>query len=128
MPPKPKCKKMRSFKLLMKWQGKRELQEEVRKLAMKRFEVFISDALNYTPVFKWIGIQMIRFAKKEPKLFQVLFMRELEDKKSFEQTFEEYLGDTANVCIESIQKEHELTWKEAYTVFQQSWLHTFAAW
>lgn len=103
-----------------------ELQVEVRKIAMKEFEEFVADALNYEPVFKWIGIQMVRFAKEEPKLFQILFMQELEEEKSFEETFIEYLGDTAEVCIGIIQKEHDLTREEAYTVFRQAWLHTFS--
>ena len=36
-----------------------ELYAEVRKLAMKEFEVYVSDALNYTPAFKYVGMRMI---------------------------------------------------------------------
>lgn len=35
--------------------------------------------LNYSPAFKQFGIQMVRFAKEEPKLFQVLYMQEHEE-------------------------------------------------
>lgn len=35
--------------------------------------------MNYSPAFKQFGIQMVRFAKEEPKLFQVLYMQEHEE-------------------------------------------------
>ena len=36
-----------------------ELQNEVRKVALKEFENCVRDAMNYTPVFKYIGLKMI---------------------------------------------------------------------
>ena len=61
------------------FENMREVQKEVRKLAMKEFEKYVAEALNYTPVFKQIGIQMIRFAKEEPQLFRILYMDIYED-------------------------------------------------
>ena len=51
-----------------------ELHTEVKKAAMKKFETYVQDALNYSPVFKYVGLRMIRFAIEEPKLFQILYM------------------------------------------------------
>jgi len=51
-----------------------ELQREVRKVAMREFEAYVRDAVNYTPAFKYVGLKMIEFAMKEPKLFQLLYI------------------------------------------------------
>ena len=101
-----------------------ELQNEVRKVAMREFEAYVHDAVNYTPAFKYVGIKMIEFAMKEPKLFQLLYMREHDGSQTYERLIDE-LGDTVEVCIEIMQKDYVLTKQEAELLFQQVWLHTF---
>lgn len=101
-----------------------ELQQEVRKLALKEFESYVSDALNFTPAFKYVGMKMIEFAMREPKLFQLVYMREHDGSQSFAMLVEE-LGDTVGVCIEIMQKEYTLSREEAEVIFRQVWLHTF---
>lgn len=102
-----------------------ELQLAVRDRAMLEFEGFIREALNYTPAFKYVGIRMIQFSMQEPKLFQLLYMREHEESQRFEGLVNE-LGDTVDVCLEVIQKEYALTREEADVLFRQVWMHTFA--
>ena len=101
-----------------------ELYEEVRKAALKEFEFYVRDALNYTPAFKYVGMKMVEFAMKEPKLFQVVYMREHEGNQSYGMLIEE-LGDTVEVCIQIMQKDYELERQEAELLFRQVWLHTF---
>lgn len=101
-----------------------ELQQEVRKVAMREFEAFVRDAVNYTPAFKYVGMRMIEFAVKEPKLFQLLYMREHDGSQTYSMLIDE-LGDTVGVCIEMIQKDYALTGPEAELLFRQVWLHTF---
>ena len=67
---------------------------------------------------------MIEFAMKEPKLFQLLYMREHDGSQSYAMLIEE-LGDTVEVCIELMQKEYVLSRQEAELLFRQVWLHTF---
>ena len=57
------------------FQNMEELQQEIRGRAMKEFESHVRDALQFTPPFKWVGVKMIEFAVKEPKLFQILYMQ-----------------------------------------------------
>ena len=102
-----------------------ELYGEVRRLALKEFESYISDAMNYTPAFKYVGMKMIEFAMKEPKLFQLLYMREHSDHQSFAMMVEE-LGDAVGACIEIMQNDYDLNREEAELLFQQVWIHTFA--
>lgn len=101
-----------------------EVQEEVRKAAMKEFEAYAETAAEYTPVFKQIGIQMIQFANREPKLFQLLYMQEHADSKSFEE-YVKYLGDTTEVCLTVLEREYGLTRKEADALFKQVWIFTY---
>lgn len=101
-----------------------ELQQEVRKVAMREFEAYVRDAVNYTPAFKYVGMRMIEFAMKEPKLFQLLYMREHDGSQTYSMLIDE-LGDTVGVCIEMIQKDYTLTKPEAELLFRQVWLHTF---
>lgn len=103
-----------------------ELQKEVRKVAMREFEAYVRDAVNYAPAFKYVGMKMkmIEFAIKEPKLFQLLYMREHDGSQSYAMLIDE-LGDTVQVCIEIMQKDYALSRQEAELLFRQVWLHTF---
>lgn len=101
-----------------------ELQEEVRKLAMKKFEEYVGEAVDYWPAFKKVGMRMIQFAMEEPKLFQFLYMREHKNSQTYEGMLEE-LGDLSQICVEFIEKEHNLDRKDAEALFRQTWLHTF---
>lgn len=102
-----------------------ELQLAVRDRAMQEFESFIKDALNYTPAFKYVGVKMVQFSMQEPKLFQLLYMKEHEESQKFEDLVYE-LGDTVEVCVEVMQSDYALTRAEAELVFKQVWMHTFA--
>lgn len=104
--------------------GMEEVQEEVRSAAMREFEGYAGEASEYTPIFKQIGIQMIRFSIEEPKLFRLLYMQEHEDSRCFED-YIKYLGDTAEVCLTVIEREYGLTHREAGALFRQVWIFTF---
>lgn len=101
-----------------------ELQTEVRKVAMKEFESYVRDAVNYTPAFKYVGMKMIEFAMNEPKLFQLLYMREHDGSQTYAMLIDE-LGDTVSVCVDIMQREYDLDRKDAELLFRQVWLHTF---
>ena len=101
-----------------------EVQQEVRKAAMREFESYVSDARNHTPAFKYVGMRMVEFAMREPKLFQLLYMREYGGNRTYTELIEE-LGDTVEVCIQVMQQEYALTRQEANVMFRQMWLYTF---
>lgn len=101
-----------------------ELHQEVRKVALKEFESYVSDALNYTPAFKYVGLKMIEFAMKEPKLFQLVYMCEHDSSQTYAMLIDE-LGETVNVCIQIMQHDYDLTKEDAELLFRQVWLHTF---
>ena len=91
---------------------------------MARFESYAEKALDYTPAFKQVGMQMILFAMEEPKLYQLLFMSEITRARSFDDIFAE-LGDMANVCIDVIIRDYGLSEQDADILFRHVWIHTF---
>lgn len=102
-----------------------EVQQEVRALALKEFESCVNDALNFTPAFKYVGMKMIEFAMREPKLFQLIYMREREVSRTYEEMVVD-LGDTVEVCIQIMQRDYGLNRKDAEMLFKLTWLHTFS--
>lgn len=102
-----------------------ELHMEVRNMAMKEFESYVHDAVKYTPAFKHVGERMIQFAATEPKLFQLLYMKEHSVSQRYQDLIGE-LGDTVEVCIDVMQKDYALSREDAEKLFEQVWLHTFA--
>ena len=102
-----------------------EVQLAVRERALKEFEHCVSDALNFTPAFKYVGMKMIEFAMREPKLFQLIYMRERENSQSYEE-MAAGLGDTVEVCLQIMQRDYSLTRGDAELLFKQTWLQTFS--
>lgn len=106
------------------FQSMEEVQRQVRQAAMERFNGFAEKAMNYSPTLKQFGMQMILFANEEPKLFQLLFMTENMQARSFEDVFAD-LGEMAQVCIRVIQTDYGLTEQDAKQLFAHVWIHTF---
>lgn len=101
-----------------------EVQQETRKAAMERFNGCIREAAGYTPLFKQVGVQMLRFAREEPRLFQLLFMTEHREERGFVQVFAD-LGEMAEVSVAAIQSDYGLTRQEACRLFQHIWVYAF---
>ena len=102
----------------------KEVQDEVRAAAMRRFESYAEQRLPDMPLFKQMGMQMVLFGVREPKLYQLLFMQEKRNAVSFDDVFGE-LDPTAETCIRSIQEEHHMTDAEAKLLFENVWIYTF---
>lgn len=102
----------------------KEVQDEVRIAAMKRFEQYEAESVADMPVFKQIGMKMVMFGVQEPKLYQLLFMQENRSAVTFDDVFGK-LGDTATICIEAIEKDYNLTATQAQALFENVWIYTF---
>lgn len=102
----------------------KEVQDEVRAAAMRRFESFAEQKLPGMPLFKQVGMQMVLFGAREPKLYQLLFMQENRNAVSFDDVFGE-LGPTAETCINLIRDAYNLGEAEARLLFENVWIYTF---
>lgn len=101
-----------------------ELQDAVKLAAMERFESYAHKTGADMPVFKQIGMQMIIFAKNEPKLYQLIFMSQNSDVKSFGDIYS-HLGSVADECLDTIRKDYALSVEDARALFEHSWIHTY---
>ena len=102
-----------------------EVLLEVRKAALAKFEEYARKAENYTPVYKALGIQMVKFASEQPKLYRLLFMSEKPEAKDFNDVFRN-LGDIATLCVDVIQTEYGLSYENSKLLFKHNWIHTYA--
>lgn len=102
----------------------KEVQDEVRAAAMHRFESFAEQKLPGMPLFTQVGMQMVLFGAREPKLYQLLFMQENRSAVSFDDVFGE-LGPTAGTCIGLIREEYDMGEAEARLLFENIWIFTF---
>lgn len=101
-----------------------EVQSEVKKAAMTRFESYAHKLGSEMPLFKQVGMQMILFAKEEPNLYALIFMSKNGNVKSFDDIYA-YLGVVADECLDAIQKSYGLTLSNAKRLFEHSWVHTY---
>lgn len=101
-----------------------ELQGAVRRAAMARFEGFAEKHLPDMPIFKQVGMQMVLFGLKEPKLYQLLFMQERENPSDFDHMLS-MLGDTAEHCILAIERDYGLSGQQARSLFEHMWIYTY---
>lgn len=107
------------------FQNMEELLTEVRRAALGKFEMYVRKAEAYSPVYKELGLQMVRFASEQPKLYRLLFMTEKPEAKNFDDVFRN-LGDIAVMCVEVIQKDYGLSYDHAKLLFKHNWIHTYA--
>lgn len=101
-----------------------ELQQAVREAAMRRFEQFVRQPVPDMPVFKQVGMQMVRFAMEEPKLYQLLFMQENAGAAGFSGMVR-ILGSTADTCMKAIRQDYGLEPDETRMLFKNVWIYTF---
>ena len=101
-----------------------EVQDAVMLAAMERFEEYAHKAAHLGPVFKQVGMQMILFAKAEPKLYQLIFMSSISEAQTFDDIYV-HLGSVADECLNALQKDYDLSKADAKTLFEHVWIHTF---
>ena len=106
------------------FQSMEEVQRQVRDAAMERLRGIIATAPEDLPPFKRVGVGMLGFAVREPKLYQLLFMTENDTVGSFDDLFER-LGIMAVDAVRLLQEEYGLSEPLARTVFEQTWIYTF---
>ena len=73
-----------------------ELRGAVYAAASKRMKEYVGQSEHYTYSFKQAGMQAIKFAIEEPKLFQMLMMAEGAVPESFDKMFAKHGGDASS--------------------------------
>ena len=107
--------------------GMEEVQEEVRAAARALYNGYVREALTQkngsVPRFKCVGQQYIRFAVSEPKLFQLLFMKEQKEMPDFQNILPLIEMNYEDILV-SIEEEHKVSRLLSQRLYQHLWIYT----
>ena len=106
------------------FKGMGEVKESVQMAAMERFETLAAEECSTMPLFKQIGMKMVLFGIREPKLYQLLFMQENAERIGFDGMLQT-LGTSVALCVQTIEKDYGLTEVKAKSLFERMWIFTF---
>lgn len=101
-----------------------EVAAGVKTAAMERFASYAHKTGADMPAFKQVGMQMILFAKEEPNLYQLVFMSQNSNVRTFADIYD-HLGGVADECLNTIQRDYCLSADDAKALFEHSWIHTY---
>ena len=90
-----------------------EIQVSVRKAAEDYFADFMKDVNEFEPAFKEFGLRLVRFAKQDGNLFDMLFLSR--GGRS------DIAGQIAQRSLMDIQQNYDLTDSQASMIFKQMW-------
>lgn len=107
--------------------GMEEVQEEVLAAARALYNGYVQEGLEQKAGklsrFKCVGVQYIRFAQTEPKLFQLLFMKEQEHVPDF-QNILPVIEMNYEQILASIEEEHGVSRSLSQRLYQHLWVYT----
>ncbi len=100
-----------------------ELQNEVKKAAKTLYAEYVKKGLEQELPFRGVGTQYILFAIKEPKLFQLLFMSEQEQKPAVTNALP-MIDDSYETILLSVQNGYHLSEEQAKQMYRHLWIYT----
>lgn len=101
-----------------------ELKSAVRAMAKARFDAYMAVAEDFFPAYKKRGMQWVKFAKEEPRLFQLLFMQNGEAGADFDRAVAETPFGKEN-DIRIIMRDYHASREQAEHLFRQMWTYTY---
>jgi len=100
-----------------------EVIDETVKAARELYNSYVEKGLAEENAFKGVGMQYIRFAKNEPRLFALLFMTAGETSFSLNDILPA-IDDNSGKILKSLQNANGLSKKLAYRLYQNMWIFT----
>ncbi len=100
-----------------------EVSEAAKQLARDLYAEYINAGLKDTPAFKGVGMQYIKFAIEEPKLFQLLFMSEQQNKPNFQNVLP-IIDENYSEILLSVESSFGVHDKIAEKLYQHLWIYT----
>lgn len=102
-----------------------EVLAGVREAARALYGEYISLGLSQTdiPAFKGVGMQYIRFAITEPKLFQLLFMSEQPVKPTVRNVLP-VIDENYPQILASVQASYQFDTSQAELLYRHLWIYT----
>jgi len=100
-----------------------EVQEKVKNAARDLYEKYEDEGMSGAQAFKGSGTGYIRFAAEQPKLFQLLFMKEMEnvpDSNTVLSVIDRYYER----IVASIQSEYGFSRETAKDIYLHMWIYS----
>ena len=105
------------------FQNMAEVQRETVLAARVLYNRYVERGLSETPAFKGVGMQYIRFAREEPRLFSLLFMTAGEAAITFTDVIPS-IDDNSSKILSSIEETYSLSRELSYRLYQRMWIFT----
>lgn len=107
------------------FQSMDEVQQAVVSAARQLYTQYVNQGLDQTemPAFKAVGMQYIRFALDQPKLFQLLFMSVQAEKPSVMHVLP-VIDDNYLQILSSVQACYSLNQSDAEWLYRHLWIYT----
>lgn len=100
-----------------------EVQEEVIGAAKKRYAEYVEKGLQETPAFRGVGTQYILFAIREPKLFQIFFMKEQGEVLDVRHVLP-VIDDNYDKILASLIDGYRIEEPVAERIYQHLWIYS----
>lgn len=100
-----------------------QLRQDAIMAAKNLYSQYAADGLHSDPPFMGVGVQYLKFAREEPKLFQLLFMSEMPEK--FDpftalQTYDDRFEDVVHIIQNGFQVDSDA----AARLYRHLWIYT----
>ncbi len=100
-----------------------EVQKTVKKAARDLYAEYVKRGLEETPALKGVGMQYIRFAIREPKLFQLLFMSEQLQKPTVANVLP-IIDENYHKILLSVENCYNMDKIKAEKLYRHLWIYT----
>lgn len=105
------------------FQSMEEVQQAVINAAKALYKEYVKRGLSDTPAFKGVGTQYILFSVNEPKLFQLLFMKENTDVPELSSVLP-IIDESYEEILSSVRDGYGLTNETAEKLYRHLWIYT----
>ena len=105
------------------FQSMEEVQEEIVRAAKDVYNRCVKQGLSQEMAFKSVGMEYIGFARREPQLFRLLFMRERAETLVVKDVLFA-IDDNHEEILHSIQAQYGLNEEDAWALYRHLWIYT----
>ena len=105
------------------FQSMEEVQEEIVRAAKDVYNRCVKQGLSQEMAFKSVGMEYIGFARREPQLFRLLFMRERAETPGVKDVLFA-IDDNHEEILHSIQAQYGLNEEDAWALYRHLWIYT----
>ena len=101
-----------------------EVRDAAREQAQECFRAYMAVAEDFDPAYKMRGMQWVRFAQEQPKLFQLLFMQGEGTAPDLDAAVRASAFDSER-DLAIIRRDYHANAAQAEHLFRQMWIYTY---